>query len=568
MRKIHLDKKKSGSELVLDTLLELGINRIFGYPGGAVLPLYDTLYQYQDKLFHVLARHEQGALHEAEGYAKSTGKLGVALVTSGPGATNAITGIADAMADSVPLLVFTGQVATPGIGKDAFQEADVIGMTMPITKYNYQIRHTEDIPRIITEAVHIATTGRPGPVVIDLPKDISANEVDFYYDTEVHLPSYQPTIEPNGLQVKKLLAQLSQSKRPVILTGGGVAYAEASDLLIAFAERYQIPVVSTLLGLGTMPIEHDLSLGMGGMHGSYASNMALTNADFIINIGARFDDRLTGNVSQFAVNAVVAHVDVDPAEVGKVVKTAIPVVGDARKTLEMLLAFEEVKTNHKEWTDQAISNKRRAPFSYEKSEDFIKPQEAIEIIGQLTDGEAIIVTDVGQHQMWAAQFYPYKHGRQLVTSGGMGTMGFGIPAAIGAKLANPDKEVILFVGDGGFQMTNQELAILNGYGVPIKVVLLNNHSLGMVRQWQESFYEERRSQSTFDDEPNFQLLAQAYQIASYRLTDPASLAEDLKVILENKPMLIEICISNREHVLPMVPAGKANHEMLGVTFNA
>ena len=568
MKKIHLDKKKSGSELVLDTLLELGINRIFGYPGGAVLPLYDTLYQYQDKMFHVLARHEQGALHEAEGYAKSTGKLGVALVTSGPGATNAITGIADAMADSVPLLVFTGQVATPGIGKDAFQEADVIGMTMPITKYNYQIRHTEDIPRIITEAVHIATTGRPGPVVIDLPKDISANEVDFYYDTEVHLPSYQPTIEPNGLQVKKLLAQLSQSKRPVILTGGGVAYAEASDLLIAFAERYQIPVVSTLLGLGTMPIEHDLSLGMGGMHGSYASNMALTNADFIINIGARFDDRLTGNVSQFAVNAVVAHVDVDPAEVGKVVKTAIPVVGDARKTLEMLLAFEEVKTNHKEWTAQAISNKRRAPFSYEKSKDFIKPQEAIEIIGQLTDGEAIIVTDVGQHQMWAAQFYPYKHGRQLVTSGGMGTMGFGIPAAIGAKLANPDKEVILFVGDGGFQMTNQELAILNGYGVPIKVVLLNNHSLGMVRQWQESFYEERRSQSTFDDEPNFQLLAQAYQIASYRLTDPASLAEDLKVILENKPMLIEICISNREHVLPMVPAGKANHEMLGVTFNA
>ncbi|MGT2742797.1 acetolactate synthase large subunit [Streptococcus plurextorum] len=568
MRKIRLDKKKSGSELVLDTLLELGINRIFGYPGGAVLPLYDTLYQYQDKLFHVLARHEQGALHEAEGYAKSTGKLGVALVTSGPGATNAITGIADAMADSVPLLVFTGQVATPGIGKDAFQEADVIGMTMPITKYNYQIRHTEDIPRIITEAVHIATTGRPGPVVIDLPKDISANEVDFYYDTEVHLPSYQPTIEPNGLQVKKLLAQLSRSKRPVILTGGGVAYAEASDLLIAFAERYQIPVVSTLLGLGTMPIEHDLSLGMGGMHGSYASNMALTDADFIINIGARFDDRLTGNVSQFAVNAVVAHVDVDPAEVGKVVKTAIPVVGDARKTLEMLLAFEEVKTNHKDWTAQAISNKRRAPFSYEKSEDFIKPQEAIEIIGQLTNGEAIIVTDVGQHQMWAAQFYPYKHGRQLVTSGGMGTMGFGIPAAIGAKLANPDKEVILFVGDGGFQMTNQELAILNGYGVPIKVVLLNNHSLGMVRQWQESFYEERRSQSTFDDEPNFQLLAQAYQIASYRLTDPASLAEDLKVILENKPMLIEICISNREHVLPMVPAGKANHEMLGVTFNA
>lgn len=568
MEKITLDRPKSGSELVLDTLLTLGIDRIFGYPGGAVLPLYDTLYHYQDRVAHVLARHEQGAVHEAEGFAKSTGQIGVALVTSGPGATNAITGIADAMGDSVPLLVFTGQVATAGIGKDAFQEADMIGMTMPITKYNYQVRHTEDIPRIITEAVHIATTGRPGPVVIDLPKDISANEVDFYYETTVHLPSYQPTVEPNGLQVKKLLAQLSQSTRPVILAGGGIAYANAGAELIQFAERYQIPVVSTLLGLGTMPITHELSLGMGGMHGSYASNMALTDADFIINIGARFDDRLTGNVAQFATNAVVAHVDVDPAEVGKVIKTAIPVVGDAKKTLEMLLSFDTVTTNHADWTSQVLHNKTRAPFSYEKDNTFIKPQEVIEVIGELTKGEAIIVTDVGQHQMWAAQFYPYQFGRQLITSGGMGTMGFGIPAAIGAKLANPDKEVILFVGDGGFQMTNQELAILNGYGVPIKVVLINNHSLGMVRQWQESFYDERRSQSTFDDEPNFQLLAQAYGIASYHLTNPATLREDLQVILENKPMLIEVSISNREHVLPMVPAGKANHEMLGVTFNA
>ncbi|MFC5631710.1 MULTISPECIES: acetolactate synthase large subunit [Streptococcus] len=568
MEKVNLNEPKSGSELVLDTLLSLGINRIFGYPGGAVLPLYDTLYQYQDKIFHVLARHEQGAIHEAEGFAKSTGQIGVALVTSGPGATNAITGIADAMGDSVPLLVFTGQVATAGIGKDAFQEADVIGMTMPITKYNYQVRHTEDIPRIIAEAIHIATTGRPGPVVIDLPKDISANEVDFYYETVVDLPSYQPTIVPNGLQMKKVLAQLSKSRRPVILTGGGVAYAEASAELIQFAERYQIPVVSTLLGLGTMPISHDLSLGMGGMHGSYASNMALTDADFIINIGARFDDRLTGNVAEFAKNAVVAHIDVDPAEIGKVVKTDIPVVGDAKKALEMLLSFDSVATDHADWTAQALSNKKRAPFSYDKSDDFIKPQQVIELVGKLTDGEAIIVTDVGQHQMWAAQFYPYRHGRQLVTSGGMGTMGFGIPAAIGAKLANPDKEVILFVGDGGFQMTNQELAILNGYGVPIKVVLINNHSLGMVRQWQESFYEERRSQSTFDDEPNFQLLAQAYGIASYRLTDPSRLEEELTVITENKPMLIEVCISDKEHVLPMVPAGKANHEMLGVTFNA
>lgn len=567
MEKIHLDKPKSGSELVLDTLLNLGIDRIFGYPGGAVLPLYDTIYSYP-KINHVLSRHEQGAVHEAEGFAKSTGQLGVALVTSGPGATNAITGIADAMGDSVPLLVFTGQVATSGIGKDAFQEADIIGITTPITKYNYQVRHTEDIPRIITEAVYIATTGRPGPVVIDLPKDISANEVDFYYDTTVHLPSYQPAVEPNGLQVKKLLAQLCQAKKPVILAGAGIAYANASQELIQFAERYRIPVVSTLLGLGTMPIKHELSLGMGGMHGSYASNMALTDADFMINIGARFDDRLTGNVSQFATNAVVAHIDIDPAEIGKVIKTEIPVVGDAKKALEMLLHFETIETDFQEWTEQVLHNKAIAPFSYEKDDNFIKPQEAIEIIGELTKGEAFIVTDVGQHQMWAAQYYPYQFGRQLITSGGMGTMGFGIPAAIGAKLANPEKEVILIVGDGGFQMTNQELAILNGYNVPIKVVLINNHSLGMVRQWQESFYDERRSQSTFDAEPNFQLLAKAYGIDAYHFTNPATLADDLKVILENKPMLIEISISNKEHVLPMVPSGKANHEMLGVTFNA
>ena len=567
MQQIQLDTARSGSFLILDTLAQLGVETIFGYPGGAVLPLYEAIYHYKD-IRHILARHEQGAIHGAEGYAKSTGRIGVAVVTSGPGATNAITGIADAMGDSVPLLVFSGQVATPGIGKDAFQEADIIGITTPITKYNYQIRHTEDIPRIITEAIHIATTGRPGPVVIDVPKDVQEKIIEAYNDPTVHLPSYQPTIEPNGMQVKKILKQLSQSKRPVLLTGGGVNYADATKELVAFAERYQLPVVSTLLGLGTIPVHHELSLGMGGMHGSYASNMALTDADFILNIGARFDDRLTGRVNSFAVNATVAHIDVDPAEIGKVVKTDIPVVGDAKKTLEMLLHYDKVETDYADWTAQVLENKRRAPFGYDPDETFVKPQEVIEIIGELTEGEAIVITDVGQHQMWTAQYYPFKNGRQLVTSGGMGTMGFGIPAAIGAKLANPDKEVVLFVGDGGFQMTNQELAILNGYGVPIKVVLLNNHSLGMVRQWQESFYDEHRSHSTFDDEPNFQLLAEAYAIDHYYFDKPATIKEDLKVILENKPMLIEVSISNREHVLPMVPAGKANHEMLGVKFNA
>lgn len=567
MQEVQLDQPRSGSYLILDTLHQLGVDLVFGYPGGAVLPLYDAIYQYAG-IQHVLARHEQGAVHEAEGYAKSTGRVGVAIVTSGPGATNAITGIADAMGDSVPLLVFTGQVATRGIGKDAFQEADVLGMTMPITKYNYQIRDTADIPRVITEALHIATTGRPGPVVIDVPKDIQERLVESYYDPTVHLPSYQPTVEPNGLQVKKILQQLTKAKKPVILAGGGVNYADANKELVAFAERYRIPVVSTLLGLGAMPVEHELSLAMGGMHGSYAANMAMDQADYIINIGARFDDRLTGNPTTYAPHATVAHIDIDPAEIGKVVKTAIPVVGDAKASLAALLALAPVETDYADWTAAVLENKRRAPFWYEEDSQHIKPQAAIELIGRLTKGDAIIVTDVGQHQMWAAQFYPYKHARQLVTSGGMGTMGFGIPAAIGAKLANPDKEVIVFVGDGGFQMTNQELAILNGYGVPIKVVLINNHSLGMVRQWQESFYEERRSQSVFDAEPNFQLLAEAYGISHYSFDNPASLDQDMAVILEDKPMLIEVHISQAEHVQPMVPAGKSNAEMLGVKFHA
>lgn len=567
MEKIYLENPKSGSEILLDTLANLGVKTIFGYPGGAVLPLYDAIYK-QDNIRHILARHEQGAVHEAEGFAKSTGKLGVAIVTSGPGATNAITGIADAMSDSVPMLVFTGQVATPGIGKDAFQEADIIGITMPITKYNYQIRETADIPRIVTEAVHIATTGRPGPVVIDLPKDVSEKRVSSFNETTIKIPGYQPTIEPNNLQVKKILSQLKKAKKPLILAGGGVNYAGASAELIAFAERYKIPVVSTLLSLGVMPIEHPLSLGMGGMHGSYASNMALTECDFLINFGSRFADRLTGNPKTFAQKAVVAHVDIDPAEIGKVVKTAIPVVGDAKKTLKQLLESDKVSTRHREWTDKVLQDKAKAPFSYKFDQEVIKPQHAIETIGKLTKGDAIIITDVGQHQMWAAQFYPYKNERQIITSGGLGTMGFGIPAAVGAKLANPGKEVVLFVGDGGFQMTNQELAILNGYGVPIKLVLINNHSLGMVRQWQESFYDERRSESTFDDEPNFQLLAESYGISHHKLDNPLTLEKDLEVILENKPMLIEVDISNREHVYPMVPSGKSNAEMLGVTFNA
>ena len=566
MEKIILDSPKTGSDLVLETLRDLGIDTIFGYPGGAVLPLYDAIYNFKG-IRHILGRHEQGCLHEAEGYAKSTGKLGVAVVTSGPGATNAITGIADAMSDSVPLLVFTGQVARAGIGKDAFQEADIVGITMPITKYNYQGRETADIPRVITEAVHIATTGRPGPVVIDLPKDVSALETDFVYTSEIDLPSYQPTLEPNEMQIKKILKQLSKAKKPVLLAGGGISYAEAAVELNEFAERYQIPVVTSLLGQGTIATSHPLFLGMGGMHGSFAANIAMTEADFMISIGCRFDDRLTGNPKTFAKNAKVAHIDIDPAEIGKIIAVDIPVVGDAKKALQQLLAEPIVRNNTEKWIEKVTKDKNRVR-SYDKKERVVQPQAVIERVGELTNGDAIVVTDVGQHQMWTAQYYPYQNERQLVTSGGLGTMGFGVPAAIGAKIANPDKEVVLFVGDGGFQMTNQELAILNIYKIPIKVIMLNNHSLGMVRQWQEAFYDGRTSESVFDSLPDFQLMAQAYGIKNYKFDNPETLEKDLEVIMEDEPMFIEVDISRKEHVLPMVPAGKSNHEMLGVKFNA
>ncbi|WP_251900541.1 acetolactate synthase large subunit [Lactococcus lactis] len=565
MKKIKLEKPTSGSQLVLQTLKELGVEIIFGYPGGAMLPLYDAIHNFEG-IQHILARHEQGATHEAEGYAKSSGKVGVVVVTSGPGATNAVTGIADAYLDSVPLLVFTGQVGRQSIGKDAFQEADTVGITAPITKYNYQIRETADIPRIVTEAYYLARTGRPGPVEIDLPKDVSTLEVTEINDPSLNLPHYHASEKATDEQLQELLTELSVSKKPVIIAGGGINYSGSVDIFRAFVEKYQIPVVSTLLGLGTLPISHELQLGMAGMHGSYAANMALVEADYIINLGSRFDDRVVSNPAKFAKNAVVAHIDIDAAELGKIVKTDIPILSDLKAALSRLLQLNKVRTDFNDWIKTVIENKEKAPFTYEPQNHDIRPQETIKLIGEYTQGDAIIVTDVGQHQMWVAQYYPYKNARQLITSGGMGTMGFGIPAAIGAKLAQPNKNVIVFVGDGGFQMTNQELALLNGYGIAIKVVLINNHSLGMVRQWQESFYEERRSQSVFDVEPNFQLLAEAYGIKHVKLDNPKTLADDLKIITEDEPMLIEVLISKSEHVLPMIPAGLHNDEMIGLHF--
>ena len=555
MEKISLESPKTGSDLVLETLRDLGIDTIFGYPGGAVLPFYDAIYNFKG-IRHILGRHEQGCLHEAEGYAKSTGKLGVAVVTSGPGATNAITGIADAMSDSVPLLVFTGQVARAGIGKDAFQEADIVGITMPITKYNYQVRETADIPRIITEAVHIATTGRPGPVVIDLPKDVSALETDFIYSPEVNLPSYQPTLEPNDMQIKKILKQLSKAKKPVLLAGGGISYAEAAAELNEFAERYQIPVVTSLLGQGTIATSHPLFLGMGGMHGSFAANIAMTEADFMISIGCRFDDRLTGNPKTFAKNAKVAHIDIDPAEIGKIISADIPVVGDAKKALQMLLAEPTVHNNTEKWIEKVTKDKNRVR-SYDKKERVVQPQAVIERIGELTNGDAIVVTDVGQHQMWTAQYYPYQNERQLVTSGGLGTMGFGIPAAIGAKIANPDKEVVLFVGDGGFQMTFQELMMVKEYNLPVKIFIINNSYLGMVRQWQELFNDRRYSSVDLSYNPDFIKIGEAYGIKSIQLKTKKDLKKHLKKILEsNEAVLVECIVEKEENVYPMIPAGK------------
>lgn len=558
------NKIKKGTQLLLEALEKQNVEVIFGYPGGAVLPLYDELYD--SNIRHILARHEQGAVHAAEGYAKASGKPGVVIATSGPGATNVLTGIADAMGDSVPLVVFTGQVATSGIGKDAFQEADIMGLTMPITKYNYQVRCVKDLPKIINEAFHIATSGRKGPVVIDLPKDISTLETDEPKCDDIELESYQPTYEPHRVQVTKLLESLSRSKKPLVLAGAGVIGSGASQELMSFIRQYELPVVNTLLGLGTVPHDYELFLGMGGMHGSYAANMAITECDLLINFGSRFDDRLASCPDKFAAGATIVHVDIDPAEIGKVVNTDIPIVGDIKRVLQRLLEEEVEKVNHDEWKEHNLSRAKAYPFTFDRQQkDEIKPQRVIELIGEITKGDAIVVTDVGQHQMWAAQYYPFSKEKQIITSGGLGTMGYGIPAAIGAKIACPDKEVVVFVGDGGFQMTNQELAILNHYQLSIKFILLNNHSLGMVRQWQECFFDERRSESVFADLPDFVKLAEAYRIKGKRIDNPLTFEEELKEAFnEQGSMLIEVVISPTEHVLPMVPAGKNNDEMIGV----
>ncbi|GER67145.1 acetolactate synthase large subunit [Weizmannia acidilactici] len=553
----------SGAEALVQLLINEGVEVMFGYPGGAVLPIYDALY---DKpIRHILTRHEQGAIHAAEGYARVTGKPGVVIATSGPGATNLITGIADAMMDSLPLVVFTGQVATSVIGSDAFQEADVIGMTAPITKHNYQVRDLRDLPRVVKEAFHIAKSGRPGPVVVDIPKNIQQGTVELGEGPEVYLPGYQPNFYPNPLQIKKLMEAVSYSSKPVILAGAGILHAKASDLLIKFAEKCHIPVVNTLLGLGSFPFSHPLFLGMGGMHGTYAANMAICECDLLINIGARFDDRLTGNLAHFAPNARVVHIDIDPAEIGKNVKTDIPIVSDAKEALLKICAEDLQNNGTDEWVQHVKEYAENYPLWYEDNDEELSPQHVIKRIHHYTNGDAIVSTDVGQHQMWAAQYYGFEKPHKWITSGGLGTMGFGFPAAIGAQIACPDEKVVAIVGDGGFQMTLQELAVVKELNLPLKIFIVNNQYLGMVRQWQESFYEERYSYSTIPVQPDFVKLAESYGIGGIRATNNEELELALKKVLQDdEAVLVDCRVKRLEAVFPMVAPGKGLHEMMGV----
>ncbi|WP_028782592.1 acetolactate synthase large subunit [Thalassobacillus devorans] len=558
-------KPKSGADLLVDALIQEEVKTIFGYPGGAVLPIYDALYRSGDAFHHVLARHEQGSIHAAEGFARVTGKPGVVIATSGPGATNLITGIADAMMDSLPIVVFTGQVARGVIGTDAFQEADVMGITTPITKHNYQVQSLADLPRIVKEAFHIASTGRPGPVVVDIPKDISTEVDENPPSVEFSLPGYQPNLKPNPLQIKKLTDAMAQAKKPVLLAGAGVHHGKASEELRAFAEQHSLPVVHTLHGLGTFPGSHSLSFGMAGMHGTYAANMALYECDLLINIGSRFDDRLTGKLEHFAPNATVAHIDVDPAEIGKNVPTQIPIVSDSKAALEALLKNSVSSPSTEKWYKKLDNYRDEYPLWYNNPETDMVPQWLMKKVHSYTKGDAIVTTDVGQHQMWAAQYYKLEKPNRWVTSGGLGTMGFGFPAAIGAQLAAPDDKVVAVVGDGGFQMTLQELSLLQELNLPVKVIIVNNQALGMVRQWQESFYEKRYSESILSTQPDFVKLAESYNVKGMRIESQQDLEERLPdALASNEPVVVDCRVLQQENVYPMIAPGKGIHEMIGV----
>lgn len=561
----HSAKKKlmTGSRIIIESLIKEGVDTIFGYPGGAVLNIYDELLNYEDKLKHILVRHEQGAAHAADGYARASGKPGVVLVTSGPGATNTITGIATANMDSVPMIIITGQVPTNLIGNDAFQEADTVGITRPCTKHNYLLRDIKDIAKTIKEAFYIASTGRPGPVLIDIPKDITSNVYEFDYPETVELKGYSPTYLGHHIQILKLVEEILKAKKPLLYIGGGVISSNAANELKEFAELLDLPITSTLMGLGGFPSDHALFFGMLGMHGTYAANMAISNADFIVAIGARFDDRVTGKVEEFGKNAKFAHIDIDPSSIGKNVKIDIPVVGDVKSVLSSLLEALSGKTekissgryDRLEWLEKINEWKYEHPLLYKMS-DTIKPQYVIEKIYELTGGDAVIATEVGQNQMWTAQFYKFKHPRTLLTSGGLGTMGYGFPAAIGAQIACPDKVVFDIAGDGSIQMNIQELATAVQYNLPVKIAIINNNFLGMIRQWQELFYHKRYSSSEMNVNPDFVKLAEAYGAVGLRAENPDEVEPVIKKALSiNKPVIMDFVVDKEEGVYPMVVPG-------------
>jgi len=558
-----------GARILCEALLRESVDTIFGYPGGAVLHIYDELHRMRGQLHHVLSRHEQGAIHMAEGYAKATGKVGVALVTSGPGATNAVTGIANAFMDSTPLVVISGQVPRKMIGTDAFQEADTVGITRPCTKYNYLVKDVRDLAEIIKEAFYIAGTGRPGPVLVDIPKDLTAETAPFVYPDQVSLPGYRPGLRGSLRQVKRAVERMCVAQRPVLYVGGGVIHSNGSDELLELAEKLSLPVMPTLMGLGCFPSGHPLSMGMLGMHGTYWANMAISDADLIIAVGVRFDDRVTGALDKFAPQAEIIHVDIDPTSVSKNVRAHIPIVGDAKSVVQQMLdllperACESSEQRLAGWWEQIEEWKKFAPLAYENSDQVIMPQYLIEELHRLTNGDAIISTDVGQHQMWLAQYYPFNGPRQSLTSGGLGTMGFGFPAALGAQIAFPDRQCIAFVGDGGFQMTSQELATAVQYKTNIKIVVMNNNYLGMVRQWQEIFYDGAYSHVNMQWLPDFVKLAEAYGAVGLRATRPDQLPGVLQRGLATPGVVVmDILVSEEASVYPMVPAGAGLKEMV------
>jgi acetolactate synthase-1/2/3 large subunit len=567
--------KLTGAQIFFECLKREGVEVIFGYPGGAVLDIYHEMPNHDIK--HILVRHEQGAAHAADGYARASGRVGVCLVTSGPGATNTVTGIATAYMDSVPMVIFTGQVPTRLIGNDAFQEVDITGITRPCTKHNYLVKDVRDLARVIREAFYLARSGRPGPVLVDLPKDVIQASTNFVYPETVNLRGYRPTIEPHKGQVQRAAQAIRKAKKPVIYAGGGVIHSGASEELRKLAEMLQIPVTTTLMGLGGFPATlkkgtkefHPLWMGMLGMHGTYCANMAVSNCDVLFAIGARFDDRVTGKVEAFAPNATIIHVDVDPTSISKSVIVDIPIVGDCKRTLRHLISIFEkepiqnLDEKRRPWLEQIEDWKKTHPLTYNQNSHIIKPQFVIEKIYELSKGDAIITTEVGQNQMWTAQFYHFTEPRTLITSGGLGTMGYGFPAAIGAQVARPDKLVIDIAGDGSIQMNIQELITAVCNELPVKVAILNNGYLGMVRQWQELFYSKNYCQTCLSAAPDFVKLAEAYGAVGLRAVTPDEVEPVIKKALEiPKPVIMDFVVDKEENVYPMVPAGKPINEML------